>query len=132
MVKTAGMFVELTQARHPAPAQSIADHISERPLEDVKEVLTYLNRGYVLIGIMDVENDVLDAERQLLNGSSILTDGDWLWRKDFPYYVRYHNVVVPDDLLAMIRDRNYTIPSVPDHVLANLSKQARPLAFGRE
>ena len=132
MAKTAGMFVELAQSRHPEPAQSMVDHISEQPLADVQNVVAYLSGGHYLIEMMDIQNDVLDATReQIINGSSILTDGEWLWREDYAYYVEHHNVRVPDDLLTTIRHRNYIVPPVPEPVMVNLAPEAEELAFGR-
>jgi hypothetical protein len=128
-VKTAGMFVELAQGRHPEPVQSIADHVSQQPVEDVENVVAYLNAGHVLVDVMDIENDVLDPTQQIMNGGSVLTDGDWLWRKDYAYYVRRHNILVPDGLLAAIRHRNYIVPSVPEELLVDLAGRAERLAF---
>jgi hypothetical protein len=125
------MFIELDQARHPAPAQSIADHISDEPLVDMKNVVAYLRHGYCLFGVMDSQTDVLNPAREYINGSSILTDGEWLWRQDYPYYVQYHNILVPADLLTTIRDRNYVVPAVPEQVLIQLTDHAEELAFGR-
>jgi hypothetical protein len=65
------MFIELAQGHHPAPAQSIADNVSDQPLVDVENVVAYLNDGHVLIDMMDIENDVFDPALQILNGSSI-------------------------------------------------------------
>lgn len=128
-MKTAGMFVELAQGRHPAPVQSIADNLSEQPVEDVENVVAYLNTGHVLVDVMDIENDVLDPTQQIMNGSSILTDGDWLWRMDYAYYVQRHNILVPEGLLTTIRHRNYIVPFVPEQVLIDLAEQAEQLAF---
>jgi hypothetical protein len=130
-VKTAGMFIELDQGRHPEPVQSIADCISKEPLFDAEKVVAYLRSGHYLIDMMDSQNDVLDAmARRIIGGSSILTDGEWLWRDDYAYYVRRHNVVVPENLLTTIRQRNYIVPPVPEPVLLDLTKEARTLAFG--
>src|SRR3954464_4053302 len=123
-VRTAGMFVELGQTRHPDPPQYIADHIGAEPLEDADQVTQYLSNGYLLIDMMDVERDVLDPEQEILNGSSILTDGEWLWRQDLSYYVRRHHVALPPDLLAAIRERQYTIPPVDEAQLIILTAHA--------
>jgi hypothetical protein len=128
-VLTAGMFVELGQTRHPEPAQSIADHIGAEPLEDVDLVTQYLDNGYVLIDMMDIQRDVLDPEQEILNGSSILTDGDWLWRQDLSYYVRRYHVTLPPELLATVRERRYTMPSVEEKRLIALTGDADHLAF---
>jgi hypothetical protein len=128
-VRTAGMFVELGQTRHPEPPQSIADHIAAEPLEDADLVTQYLDNGYLLIDMMDVERDVLDPEQEILSGSSIMTDGEWLWRQDLSYYVRRHHVALPPDLLTTIRERRYTVPSVDEERLIALTGHAEHFAF---
>ncbi|MEU4243593.1 hypothetical protein [Actinoplanes sp. NPDC026619] len=127
-MRTAGMFVELGQTRHPEPPQRIADHIGA-PLEDADLVTQYLDNGYLLIDMMDIERDVLDPAQEILSGSSILTDGEWLWRQDLSYYVRRHHVTLPPELLATIRERQYTIPSVDEERLIALTADADHLAF---
>ena len=130
MVQTAGMFIELSQGSHPMPALSIKDHIAPQPLPDKDQVVAYLKAGYFLIDMMDLENDPLDPTRQVMNGSSILTDGEWLWRKDFAYYVRKHNVAVPEDFLARIRGNGYAVPECSVAELTELSPAAGKFAFG--
>jgi hypothetical protein len=130
MVKTAGMFVELSQGFHPAPAQSIRDHLAPGPLPDVDAVVAYLAAGHPLIDMMDIENDPLDPARQVMNGSSVLTDGEWLWREDFSYYVRRHHVAVPEDLLIKIRSRGYVVPECSVEALTELAAEAEKYAFG--
>lgn len=129
IVRTAGMFVELGQTRHPDPPQSIADHIGAEPLEDADLVTRYLTKGHLLIDMMDVERDVLDPEQEVLSGSSIMTDGEWLWRRDLAYYVRRHHVLLPRDLLATIRERRYTVPPLDETQLIALTGYAEHLAF---
>ena len=130
MVKTAGMFAELSQGSHPAPGQNIRDHIARDPLPDADRVVAYLAAGHPLIDMMDIENDPLDPVRQVMNGSSILTDGEWLWRQDFGYYVRQHNVAVPEEFLDGIRSRHYVVPECSVEKLTELAAVAEKFAFG--
>ena len=129
-MRSAGMFVELGQTRHPDPPESIADHVGAEPLEDTDLVTQYLDNGYVLVDMMDIQRDVLDPEQEILSGSSILTDGDWLWRQDLSHYVRRHHITLPPDLLATIRERQYTMPSVEEKRLIALTADAEHFAFG--
>ena len=124
------MFVELSQGLHPTPPQSIRDHITPAPLPDVERVVAYLDAGHPLVDMMDLETDPLDPARQVMNGSSILTDGEWLWRQDFGYYVRRHNVAVPDELLARIRGRHYIVSDASVEELTALAAAAEEFAFG--
>ncbi|MEU6024829.1 hypothetical protein [Micromonospora sp. NPDC047134] len=128
-LRTAGMFVEFGPVRSPEPQQSIFDCVTDTELPDLARVVGYLNSGYVLIDVMDVAEDPFDSGRQVINGATVLTDGDWLWRKDFAHYVRRHRVAVPEQFLTLIRERDYIVPprAVPE--LAACSRQARDLMF---
>src|SRR4051812_2227006 len=118
LMKTVGMFTEFGPVKQSEPQDSIMAHISPAPLEDVEKVVAYLRAGHVLIDMMDIQDDVVDgAQEQLMNGSSIATDGDWLWREDLAYYVRRHNVELPPEFLQLIRQRNYVVPDVDEVVL---------------
>mgnify|MGYP004490329077 CR=1 FL=1 len=124
------MFVELGQGFHPDPELRIRDHIAPDPLRDADRVVAYLRAGHGLIDMMDLEDDPLDPARQVMNGSSILTDGEWLWRYDFAYYVSRHRVVVPEEFLAVIRARHYIVPDVSVERLIALTPDAKRFAFG--
>ncbi|GIJ27415.1 hypothetical protein Vqi01_25770 [Micromonospora qiuiae] len=128
-MRTAGMFVEFGPVRAPEPQPSIFDSVADSELPDLAQVVGYLNSGHILIDVMDVADDPFDPGQQVLNGSTVLTDGDWLWRKDLAYYVRRHRVAVPEEFLILIRDRDYAVPprSVPE--LTACSRQARDLMF---
>ncbi|WP_341715817.1 hypothetical protein QQG74_17375 [Micromonospora sp. FIMYZ51] len=128
-LRTAGMFVEFGPVRSTDPQPSIFDSVADAELPDLAQVVGYLNSGYVLIDVMDVADDPFDAGQQVLNGATVLTDGDWLWRKDFAYYVRRHRVTVPEQFLTLIRERDYVVPAREVPELAACSRQARDLMF---
>jgi hypothetical protein len=129
-MRTVGMFTEFGPVKQQEPQDSILDHLGPEPLPDVDQVVGYLEAGHVLIDMMDVQDDVVDRSRgQLLNGSSIATDGDWLWREDLAYYVRRHNVVLPAEFLQLIRERGYTVPSVGEEALTEAGEEAAFLMF---
>jgi hypothetical protein len=124
-VKSAGMFLEFGPVRQEEPQDSIFQHIAATPLEDLDRVVGYLRAGHELVTAMDIQDDVIDSSQgQVLSGSSVLTDGDWLWRKDFAYYVGRHNVAVPDELLRLIRGRNYVVPQVDEAALDACADEA--------
>lgn len=129
-VPTAGMFVELDQGLHPSPAQSIRDNLAAEPLPDGDRVTAYLAAGHPLIDMMGVETDYLNPTWEYLGGSSILTDGRWLWRRDFACYVRRHHVLVPPELLGRIRGFGHEVPACSVERLTELSAVAVRYAFG--
>jgi hypothetical protein len=129
MMKLAGMFAELGRLRPPTPQRSILTSVAAAPLPDLDEVVSYLRSGHKLIAAMDVQDDVFDPADQILNGSSVLTDGEWLWRQDFAHYVGRHHVEVPADFLELIRRRGYAMPAVPDPTLDRCAAEAEQLVF---
>ncbi len=111
------------------PQESIFEQVLPEGLPDLDEVVEYLKSGYELISMMDVNDDVFEPSRQFLGGSSILTDGDWLWRHDFTQYVRLHRVAVPEELLSTIRQRGYVVPALDEATLIECTQVANALMF---
>ncbi|WP_434740273.1 hypothetical protein [Micromonospora sp. SH-82] len=128
-VKTAGMFLEFGPVRSAEPQRRIFDSVADEELPDVAWVVGYLDAGHVLIDVMDVAADPFEPTERVLNGSTVLTDGDWLWRKDLAYYVRRHRVAVPAEFLALIRERGYAVPARGVPELTACSQRARELMF---
>jgi hypothetical protein len=129
MTKTAGMFREFGPIRSSEPQDSILASVAAEPLPDVDRVVAYLRAGHELIAMMDVQDDVFDGSQQVMNGSSIRTDGDWLWREDLAYYVRRHNVAVPAEFLRLIRGRHYIVPDLEESALGECGDEAVKLMF---
>jgi len=128
-MKTAGMFLELGGVKQDEPQPSILDHVGTEPLPDADRVVAYLRGGHRLIAMMDVQDDYFDPSQQVLSGSSVSTDGDWLWRDDLAYYVQRHNVTPPEDFLRLIRERHYIVPEVEEAVLDTAADEAERLMF---
>ena len=128
-MKTAGMFSELGRVKQTAAQPSIRDNVGQAPLPDADRVVAYLNAGHDLIAMMDVQDDFFDSSRQVLGGSSVRTDGEWLWRDDLSYYVRRHDVRIPDDFLESIRRRHYIVPDLDDETLDRCADEAELLMF---
>ncbi|KAB1162258.1 hypothetical protein F6X68_00850 [Micromonospora sp. AMSO12t] len=128
-LRFAGMFRELGPVGLDLVQESIFDNVSAEELPDVDEVVRYLRGGYVLIDMMDLADDPFDSTRQIMNGSTIRTDGDWLWRDDLAYHVHRHRVALPDEFLALIRERRYTVPHRDEELLRERSLVAEELVF---
>jgi len=128
-LRLAGMVRELGPAGPRLTRESIFEAVADEELPDVAEVVRYLRAGHVLIDVLDVANDAFDPEQQVVNGPTIRTDGDWLWREDLAYYVRRHRVRLPEDFLALIRARNYVVPPRDEELLAECAAVAEKLVF---
>ena len=128
-MKFAGMFRELGPVGLDIAQESIFEQVLPEELPDLDDVVRYLKSGYELISMMDINDDVFDRSRQFLGGSSILTDGDWLWRDDFTHYVSLHRVAVPSELLNTIRQRGYVVPTLDEAILIERTSVANDLMF---
>jgi hypothetical protein len=123
------MFIELGRVKQAEPQPSILDNVGREPLPDADRVVAYLRAGHGLIAMMDVQDDFFDRSQQVLSGSSVSTDGDWLWRDDLAHYVQRHNVTIPDEFLRLIRERHYIVPDVDEAVLDAAADEAEHLMF---
>lgn len=128
-MKFAGMFRELGPVGLDIAQESIFEQVLPEDLPDLDNVVRYLESGYELISMMDINVDVFDRSRRFLGGSSVLTDGDWLWRDDFTRYVSLHRVAVPDELLSTVRQRGYVVPTLDEATLIECTSVANDLMF---
>lgn len=81
---------------------------------DEARIVAYLDGGHVLLDVMEGGSDVLAGRRHRhgLGCSSLLTDGAWLWRKDFPHYLETHHVALPGAFLDHVRGLGYRMPAL--------------------
>jgi hypothetical protein len=128
MTKLAGFFRELGSLRPGTPQPSLADQARE-PLPDADRVVSYLRDGHVLITMMDLQDDWFAPDHPIMNGSSVLTDGEWFWRIDLAHYVGRHHVSLPAEFLARIRAGHYIVPDLDEPTLIALTDEIDPIVF---
>jgi len=82
-----GFYDELDN-RSGRPNGSIRDAVRPVGEPDEADLVAYLDGGHVLIDVMEGGHDVItgSTHRRSSGCSSLLTDGTWLWRQDFPHY----------------------------------------------
>lgn len=107
-------FYDEFDTRSSQPNGSIRDAVRPVGEPDETDLVAYLDAGYVLIDVMEGGPDVITGSphRHSPGCSSLLTDGAWLWRQDFPHYVETHHVSLPDAFLEHVRSLNYQIPTI--------------------
>jgi hypothetical protein len=73
-----------------------------------------LDVGRILIDVMEAGHDVItgSAHRHSPGCSSLVTDGTWLWRQDFPHYLETHHVSLPQTFLEHVRSLHYRMPTI--------------------
>ncbi|GEM_PF-3199000 len=105
-----GMFRELFDFEDPRIRESIVGNVDDAPLPDAEQVVQYLQNGHVVLDVMDLDDDFFGSGDLIINAATMLSDGEWIWREDFRFYVKKYQVHVPDDFLNMIRLNDYQMP----------------------
>ena len=84
------------------------DHIDEPPA-DKDRLVEYLRNAPAVVEMptSPVNCDLCDQE---LDASIYRSDGEWLWPDSLEHWVREHDVILPDRLVAHIRARRYRAP----------------------
>jgi hypothetical protein len=108
-----GFYDELDN-RPGQPNGSIRDAVRPVGEPDEADLVAYLDAGHVLIDVMEAGRDAItgNAHRHSPGCSSLMTDGGWLWRQDFPHYVETHHVSLPDAFINHVRGLNYQTPII--------------------
>ncbi|WP_019711966.1 hypothetical protein [Streptomyces xinghaiensis] len=96
---------------------------------DEADLVAYLDAGYILIDVMEAGRDVLTGSRHrhALGCSSLVSDGTWLWRLDFPHYVETHHVALPEAFIAHVRGLDYQMPALVTERFAPRYNETLPL-----
>ncbi|MBT2366050.1 hypothetical protein J7E88_12215 [Streptomyces sp. ISL-10] len=128
MLGLLGFYNEL-DGRPDQPNGSIRDAVQATGEPDEAGMVAYLDAGHVLIDVMEAGRDVItgSAHRHSLGCSSLVTDGAWLWRQDFPHYVEAHHVVLPEAFIAHVRGQNYQMPTLITAQFAPQYNETMPL-----
>ncbi|CAL9581804.1 hypothetical protein [Streptomyces sp. Tu 3180] len=113
MLGLLGFYDEL-DGRSGQPNGSIRDAVRSVGEPDEAELVAYLDSGHVLIDVMEGGHDVItgDPHRHSPGCSSLVTDGTWLWRQDFPHYLETHHVSLPDAFLDHVRGLDHQMPTI--------------------
>jgi hypothetical protein len=59
--------------------------------------------------------------------AALLTDGTWISHQGLDYYLRHHNLRLPDEFLAHIRALNYYPPAVTRDQAIELRDELTPV-----
>ena len=113
-MKALGLISELDGTRL-ANLPSLVQ-ISQKLDPAVKQaVLEYLSRGTTFFDVMEATPDPLSVGKSISGGSSLVTDGFWVWRLDLINYVSAHNIELPDEFIQTARTtrKSQSLPTVP-------------------
>ncbi len=81
---------------------SIFDYVSDTPMPYHDGIVTYLENGFVLSGYRGFNRNIFNRAKPIAGGSSILTDGRWLWLYSVPFYIKHHRLTLSEEFLTDI------------------------------
>lgn len=108
-----GFYDELGR-QVPQPNGSLSAAIRQIGEPDEVDIVRYLDHGHTLLDVMEGGTDVITGEphRHSSGCASPVTDGTWLWRRDFAHYVEAWHVTLPPEFLNHVRRLDYQMPSL--------------------
>ncbi|TFE38192.1 hypothetical protein E3E14_28695 [Streptomyces sp. ICN441] len=121
VVRFAGFFRQLEPDGLAVFGDDISAAVAAGPNYRVQDADRYLRSGHPVLDVADSTPDIVDGSSRVTGASSVLTDGDWVWRWDLAHYVERHNVALPEPLAAQMRACSYRMPAVPHEELVAIS-----------
>ncbi|WP_129307506.1 hypothetical protein [Streptomyces sp. L2] len=127
-MKYIGFYRELNEGNSESYHEKIS--ITPLPSYPVSEVKNYLNSGHPILDVTEMTVDVINGKFRVPGGSSVLTDGSFVWRQDLACYVEHYGVALPHDFLRLAASTGYRTPPVEQQRLIDISLSvSRDLGF---
>ncbi|TCO55945.1 hypothetical protein [Actinocrispum wychmicini] len=111
-LKPVGVYREMYVGRHD-DLPSVFDH-TDRVIDDRERVIEYMRTAPPVLDVLDVEVDMVNGTDQIMSASSLISDGEWIWRKDSIHYLSRYPLDLPDGFLQHVRARDYEPPAHDD------------------
>ncbi|GAA4625649.1 hypothetical protein GCM10023113_19560 [Cellulomonas oligotrophica] len=94
------------------------------PREERAAVADYLDSAPLVVAWMCVDRDTISGVPDaVMGGSSIATDGVWIWRCEASYYVRTYGVAIPGPALTRMRQLSWRPPPLAPEDVAALERR---------
>jgi hypothetical protein len=101
-MKVVGVFRELGRGMSES-LPSIFSALGLLPQDDVSTIVSFLESGITVFDVMEAVIDPIDQSTVISGGSSLITDGVWVWRYDLKYYVEKYRVELPQEFIDYVR-----------------------------
>ncbi len=88
--------------------------VSEGPLSNESQVLSYLAQGTQVMAIGGVFTDLLAEDDDVIGSPHVFSDGTWCWTLDVIHYIETHHISLPQAFLAHMKSNDWQCPPVND------------------
>ncbi|MBT2468202.1 hypothetical protein J7E97_10015 [Streptomyces sp. ISL-66] len=116
-----GFYREMDPENGEVFRETIGDKVRDRAPYPKAEVKQYLDDGHPIFDIMEMTSDVIGGAFRVPGGSSLLTDGRFVWRVDLSAYVERYNLDLPAEFVEFAGAHAFAVPSVERVALVELS-----------
>ncbi|MFE3759468.1 hypothetical protein ACFXO9_34645 [Nocardia tengchongensis] len=113
-LKPVGLFREMYKVGRHDALPSLFESSTDRVIDDREQVLEYMRTAPGVLDVLDVLTDMINNTDKIRSASSLISDGEWIWRVDSAHYLSRHNLDIPDEFLQHVREHNYTPPKAID------------------
>ncbi|MEU0985674.1 hypothetical protein [Streptomyces sp. NPDC005953] len=120
-IKFVGFFKEMVAGESSFYRESVSIAVDGTTIYSPDDVIGYLDSGYPIIDVMEGTVDIIGGIFRVPGGSSVLSDGEFVWRMDLTSYVRHHKISLPMDFLEIMTKNNFTVPRVTQDDLIEIS-----------
>lgn len=106
-LKRVGFFMELRYGDEDGG--SLTDSVGKLNPGNLEKIVAYLDSGEPLMVSPGLSRDVLSPDKPIIGTGAILTDGEWAWHRDLPYYVNKFRVGLPMEFIDHMEQSNFTV-----------------------
>ena len=106
-LRPVGIYVE-SYARPRPDLPSVRQHSVE--ISDRARIVDYMRAVMPAFDVLDVTVDLVDGTTKIKSGSSLVTDGVWIWRTDSIRHLSAHGLPIDPAFLEHVRARGYRAP----------------------
>ncbi|WP_432148341.1 hypothetical protein [Streptomyces sp. bgisy029] len=104
--------------------ESIQGKVRDHPAYPKAEVKRYLDSGHPIFDIMETTLDVVNGSFRVPGGSSLVSDGFFVWRADLSAYVESYNIDLPPHFISFVIENGFSVPSASHQTLLSVSAAA--------
>ncbi|WP_433562080.1 hypothetical protein ACQP1O_31835 [Nocardia sp. CA-151230] len=113
-LKPVGLYQEMYKVGRHDELPSLFDASTDRVIGDRARVLEYMCAAPGVLDVLDVLTDMINNTDKIQSASSLISDGEWIWRVDSIHYLSRYDLDIPDEFLQHVRARNYEPPNAMD------------------
>jgi len=107
-LRKVGFLLEMPTSER---VEFLNSHRRNVPHSDEERMIHYLESGSLCGVVPGVEEDPLGDTPTMIGAPNIYTDGFWAWPETIIYYLREYHLLLPEDFVKHMRDRDFQCPS---------------------